>query len=1223
VKPGKQIFALLIIAIILYGISTFNFFPGNNNSVNARATERKLHNAEKEILSFTFKIGALAENHKSLQPLLDFQQKNEKQWQQKGYFFLVFKNDSLYYWTDNKIAFSNISTSIIDDYSLIKLRNGWYETFNKKFNGTTVLSFLLLKNDFVYQNKFLQNNFNPLLNINDNAEIKSSPSDTTVNIKSGNGKFLFSVYSPPTTQTGQAAGAEVLNLLLFSLFLILLFCIFYLAGNQILHNSNLFFLKFIYPLFLFLVVFLAVIYRIPPGVFELRLFSSQLYASSVVLNSLGSLLLLTFSLLFSVSYYYKLLNKELRFNRLWFGWFSLLFYFLLVIITNYLIYGLIINSNISFDVNNILSLSPYSLLGFLAISALLFAIYLVAQATINNYRRLDKNKFYISLISITGSVTVIYYLFSITELFKPFNIWLILWAVIFLISIYFLTKKEKPSYEFSMFLPVIILLSSLSGYAVFKFNKIKEQNSRVIIAQRLERDRDYVAEYLFDDISAAVRNDRLLTGLVANPFQNAEAIERRVNQLYFAGYWNKYDINIYIFDSLSTLYYNPDKDTVSLQSFRLLIDNRGLSTTNPDFYFINEPTGRTRYLAFLPISFPSGNLAGTLVADMEARRMQEQNGFPELLLSSTVSSARDIMDYSYARFNNEMLITQHGDVAYPLRHRMLDIKTGDYQFIESKQYNHLIYRSDPNSAILLTKKKETWLDYVTVFSYMFAFFSMLTLIYGYLKLIPYKFSLTDMTFKRRIQQSMTLIVVASLLLIGAGTVIYIINNNKEQKREQISNLLTSALVAIENEFLKSEQANELNEELSIKLGKIAEMMSADFHIYDDAGSLLFSTQPKLFDHGLVSRKMHPGAYVAVSIKNNSRYVQNERIGALNFLSAYAPLRNENNRTIGILNLPYFAKEGELKNEISAFLVALINVYLLLLVLAVIIAVLVANRLTVPLKLIREKLGQTKLGSRNEYIEWSRQDEIGDLVGEYNRMVDQLTDSAELLAKSERELAWREMAKQVAHEIKNPLTPMKLSVQHLERIWKEDVKDKEGRVKRLTQTLIQQIDTLSAIATEFSNFAKLPKPQLEEVDLVQLLEGITNLYGQQDNIETHFSAVRDKIIIMADKDQLLRILNNILKNAQQAIPVGEKGLVNVNLSQFEDHILISIRDNGEGIHPEKYGNIFQPNFTTKTGGTGLGLSMVKNIVKSMGGEIWFESELNSGTTFLIKLPHRQV
>jgi two-component system, NtrC family, nitrogen regulation sensor histidine kinase NtrY len=132
-----------------------------------------------------------------------------------------------------------------------------------------------------------------------------------------------------------------------------------------------------------------------------------------------------------------------------------------------------------------------------------------------------------------------------------------------------------------------------------------------------------------------------------------------------------------------------------------------------------------------------------------------------------------------------------------------------------------------------------------------------------------------------------------------------------------------------------------------------------------------------------------------------------------------------------------------------------------------------------------------------------------------------------------------------------------------------------------------------------------------------------LYGQQDNIETHFSADREKIILMADKDQLLRIFNNILKNAVQAIPISNQGLVNVNLSMFDDHILISIRDNGEGILPEKHGNIFQPNFTTKTGGTGLGLSMVKNIVKSMGGEIWFESELNSGTTFLIKLPHRQV
>ena len=1214
-KTKIRTILLLVAAIILYSIYSLNVFT-HDASINKSSIEENLHEAEKEILNISARMGNLVLSNPDLLSVYNFHQKLEKKWREKGYYFLIFENDSLIYWSDNKVSFSNILPEVIEDHALVKLRNGWYESFNKRYRNINIVAFLLIKNDYAYQNKYLNNNFNPLFKLNNAVELKSSSSDSTISINSAKGAHLFSISLPRPEQINANETTENFQISILFVFILFVFYLTIYIGSVLIKSNFSLPVKSFYPPLVLVIVLIAIIFQIPSEIFDSKLFSSQLYASSYILNSLGAFFLLSIIFFISIAFYYNLFRKHNLFENKYSGWLAMFFYFGLILVSNYLIFGLILNSNISFDVNNLFSLTIYSLIGFIIISGLMFSIYLMAQATANSFLDNSRN-FYISVISVSVIFIILYFLFDQLLLFKPYNLLINIWAVIFIISIYVLTQRKRPSFEFTLFLPVIILLSSWSGHAMFKFNKIKEQNSRVILAQRLERDRDFIAEYLFEDISNAIKQDKLLIGLTSNPFQNADVIEKRINQLYFTGYWSKYDISFYVFDSLSTLYYNPVNDNFSLQSFRALIDNQGIPTSHPDFYFINESSGRTRYLGFLPVKTPAGTTTGTIVADMEARRVQEQNGFPELLLSSNISSINDYPEYSYARYNNELLITQHGDVAYRLRHPMLKIDAGDYRFVESKKHNHLVYRSDPNSAILLTKKKNTWLDYITVFSYMFAFFSITTLVYGFFKLIPFEISLIGLTFKKRIQQSMILLVVASLLLIGAGTIIYIINNNQQQKRVEISERLTSSLVLIEKELKNHENINELTEELSVKLGQLGTLMAADFHIYDHTGTLLFSTQPKLFDQGLISGKIDPEAYAELVLENNSRVIQNEKIGELKFLSAYAPLRNENNKTIGFINLPYFAKESELRNEISAFLVALINVYLLLMVLAVIIAVLVANRLTTPLNLIREKLRQTKLGSRNEYIEWKRNDEIGQLVAEYNRMVDQLTESADLMAKSERELAWREMAKQVAHEIKNPLTPMKLSVQHLERIWKDDIEDKEEKIKRLTQTLIQQIDTLSAIAGEFSNFAKLPKPVIEEIDIVQLLEGLTNFYGQQENIKTEFNSENSKVIILADKDQLLRIFNNILKNAVQAIPLEKSGLIRVEITQHIQEVIISISDNGEGIDTEEYSNIFQPNFTTKTGGTGLGLSMVKNIIQSMGGEIWFESKLNTGTTFFVK------
>jgi nitrogen fixation/metabolism regulation signal transduction histidine kinase len=235
------------------------------------------------------------------------------------------------------------------------------------------------------------------------------------------------------------------------------------------------------------------------------------------------------------------------------------------------------------------------------------------------------------------------------------------------------------------------------------------------------------------------------------------------------------------------------------------------------------------------------------------------------------------------------------------------------------------------------------------------------------------------------------------------------------------------------------------------------------------------------------------------------------------------------------------------------------------------------------------------------------------------MIDELTKSAELLARSERESAWRQMARQVAHEIKNPLTPIKLSMQLLMKAWNDKAPDWENRLKRFSQTLIMQIDTLSSIASEFSDFAQMPEPLIQQFDVVPLVEQSAALFRDQSDCKILVETQLEECIIKADPNQTLRVFNNLIKNALQAIPSDRQGIVIIKLAIIDNACEICFQDNGTGIPDEMRTRIFSPNFTTKTAGMGLGLAMVKNIIDNSAGRIWFETNEGEGTAFFVTLP----
>jgi nitrogen fixation/metabolism regulation signal transduction histidine kinase len=401
--------------------------------------------------------------------------------------------------------------------------------------------------------------------------------------------------------------------------------------------------------------------------------------------------------------------------------------------------------------------------------------------------------------------------------------------------------------------------------------------------------------------------------------------------------------------------------------------------------------------------------------------------------------------------------------------------------------------------------------------------------------------------------------------------------------------------------------------------KLSNVFNTDINIYNTTGFLIATSRQEIFDRDLTSPRINNKAFNNLKIVRGE-YYQKETIGKLEYLSAYLPILNTGNKVIGYLNLPYFRMQSVLAKEISNLIVAVINFTLLLILITMGLAVIISGRLTAPLAMLGKGLATVGVGKKSEHLIYSGHDEIGELVKQYNRMVDEIEDSTHKLANSEREFAWREMAKQVAHEIKNPLTPMKLNVQQLLKSWKDNVPGFDKTIERFTKNQIEYIDNLSSIASAFSAFAKMPVTNPVEVNILDQIRISLELFKNTDNVSFRVHWPHEtKIVIYADKEQLNGVFSNLIKNGIQAIPAEKKGLITIGLEIIKNKVIVSVSDNGSGIPEELRKNMFTPNFTTKSSGTGLGLSIVRKYIENANGRIWFESEVNKGSVFYFELP----
>ena len=471
----------------------------------------------------------------------------------------------------------------------------------------------------------------------------------------------------------------------------------------------------------------------------------------------------------------------------------------------------------------------------------------------------------------------------------------------------------------------------------------------------------------------------------------------------------------------------------------------------------------------------------------------------------------------------------------------------------------------------------------------------------------------NISLSSRIFYYMMVFIVVESIMIGGVTLYQFNNQNSEYHEGRLERKENHLLVDLKYEIEKL-GINSIEALNNSTILEIADVHNLEFELYSIDGILLKSSTAVTGIRGTTILDQKILDYF--KNENGLRYVEDDKNTSY-FKSSYNLVSNFKNEPLGIIYIPYFADDSSSKEELSAFLIRLGFVHGNMILIAFIIAYFISNFVTKSLDSIGETIKKTNLQNQSVKINIKNTPrEVVALIDSYNTMIDELKRSAVKLAKSERETAWREMAKQVAHEIKNPLTPMRLSIQTFERSFSKGQEFSKQRIKEFSDSLIQQIDTMSSIATAFSDFAEMPEPKKELLNVVEVVELAIDIFNK-DHIT--FRSSSKKIEANFDRTQLIRVITNLLKNAFQAIPEGRTPKIDVNISENNDDVIISISDNGYGISKTDMKKIFEPSFTTKSSGMGLGLSMIKSIITAYNGNITFSSKSNVGTTFNINFP----
>ncbi len=1144
----------------------------------------------------------------------------------EGILIFVFRNDKPALWSDNIIAPVTAKRVASLGTEIHHFDNGWCRLAYLTDGVDEYIAAVLISRTYPYSNEYLQSGFTEDFAFDGIESIHLESKPGSVKLKADHQSFYLATSKNQTSNLSKAWLYFIFVLIGMILVLIGLVSIHDRIDSK--RKGYVRFLALLIPLIG--LRYLTLIVNRPAYLDQISLLNPALYASSFLSPTFGDLLLnvALIVLIFSIARREMNLSIPPKSSA---GKYSVIIavtisYLFLSAWINQMAKELVLNSSIPFEINNITEINLNTILGVLCMSGMYLATFLVADGlALYSIRAKVSGKEGVLAVSIP----IVIWLFA-THSFGIRDLAFILWPpLILLTSIYFRRFTSPEIFRFTDAVFFLVVFSTVGAYNLQKYSSIREKNQRQILAEKIIINDDPVAEVLFKGLAEEIRRDNGIRSLFEqDELHSKETLEDFILSRYFTGYWSKYDITIHAFTSDRTIWGKlPD---VRPRTFDDLEDYfkkySELDELKPGIYYLFNAPDRNTYMALIPLDFNMrGSPSGFLVFELASTLFPRELGFPSLLIDREVDgNKKKLEDYSTATYSNGKLIAKRGDFAYPSTSNYYEVAVKNKKnFAEVRGFEHFIATFNSGDIVVISKKKNGPLDNITLVTYLCVinalFFSLIYLLIR----IGKNRSIPRLNLNRKIQTLLVVLSGATVILFSFATRYYIEHNYAEKNERLISEKMSSILIELESKLSDEEALNlDMSDYLSRLLSQFSVIFFTDVNLYNPDGDLIASSQIRMFNEGLSSRKINPSAFTYLNYLNQTRYIQEESIGDLQYLSAYAPLVNRRGELIGYANLPYFGRQTELTNELSSFLASVINLFVLVFVLSLIIALFISQWITRPLRSVRESLAAIELGKVNRLVGYEGKDEIGLLVEEYNAKVSELEMNAEKLSQSERESAWREMAKQVAHEIKNPLTPMKLNVQHLERTLLSGNEVEREKALKVMRNLIEQIDSLTSIANAFSGFAKMPKAQLTTLNLREITDSVVALYEGFDHVDFELiDNTTSEPLVEADREQLVRVFNNLLKNAVQSLPDNRRGRIEIQLGELSGNCFIKFSDNGVGIPEDEKPKIFTPNFTTKTRGMGLGLAISKKIIENFNGNIEFTSSEGVGSIFTVELPKK--
>ncbi|MEO8110367.1 MAG: HAMP domain-containing sensor histidine kinase [Ginsengibacter sp.] len=1234
---------LLVIAAWLLTISFIidNYWSGSaSNATVQKVIQKNIVKNQKNIELF-YKDSVLLDkiisgryNKKELQDLVE-----------KKFFIFAYKfnylNEKLpVFWNTEVIEPDSTVLDAPDGTSFHKLINGWYVIDKRKYQPANwpafeMITLIPVKWNYYVENKYLHNSFEAIKKVDNAYTISTTP--TKLKITDVKGQVLFylkqvdKVSVPPDNTV--SPWLRILAAILVLSFIHKL-AKFYVdrkgfwVGLAILISS------------VMVLRITSYFLPIPLNFRQLELFDPTIYGSNMILSSLGDLLinsLLFIWIVLFIRFHFRNATTGLRFDTNVKKYIAIFILAALMIgftlICGNIVRSLVSDSQISFDVINFFTLNIYSVIGFIVLCCVAAGYFFLIQILlqpVKNEIKPDRYDLYFA-ISIIG---LIFLSFRLQSAYVTFDLCLLMWLLIFvfLLNIRFLSLHAFDLIS-SHFIFWLFFFSVSITAVIVLHNRKKEIEQRKHFAENLANKADPSGEVMMNLVLTDFSNSFLseIFERFADSGQNKQLKDSLVNE-NFSGYLNKYDTRIYTFGANELPLYNDDSTNYS--ALNTIVETQGRPTEIPGLYYYDVSYDRFNYISKKIVTDTSGAAEGYIFIVSKPKRYKSDALYPELFSKGNANSIESSSVYAFAVYKKNQLGSSYNDYPFPTAIDSSQFTYNEFRIVHNNGYEELWYRANADKIIVIARQDNFFIESITLFAYLFCSFLLITVIFNLLNQLlsekiftgNYK-SFWQFTIRNQVHGTIISISIFSFLIIGVTTILFFISRYHSNNREKLSRTIHVMETEVRNSIdtipalqrrLQS-IGRMVNSQLEVTINNVSAIHAADINLYDLNGNLQVSSLPLPYDKGIVSEKMDPIAFYHLNKLKDVQFFQEQKIGDLEYLSNYVPVRDESGKEYAYINIPYFESQNKLEDEISNFLVTIINLNAFIFLVAGIIALFITNRITRSFSLISDKMKEVNLEKRNEEIVWNRQDEIGELVNEYNSMVKKLDVSAQMLAKSEREGAWREMARQVAHEIKNPLTPMKLNLQYLQRAIDNNSPEVRSISLYVANVLLEQIDHLSQIASDFAQFANIGNARNQLFDVNRTLENIGTLYSTNGKLQTIKNLYPYELLIEGDKTQINRLFTNLLQNALQSVPESRNPIIEIASTLKDNKAVVSIKDNGIGISPDKYNKIFAPNFTTKTSGTGLGLAMCKGIVEKMNGRIWFETQEEKSTTFFVELP----